>query len=460
MEKPKIAIKIRPKATYITQTAPAPIDDVITDLSGNESESNLGIVNIKPSQDQLPEKVEPKQSQKGIIKIIPKAKPVIHGETVIERETRIRIEHEVRQRVEQEILAELARRKTAEEREEEDLTKLEKLHKEQDKLDNGLLPFGKYVPFHQINRGVIKDSTWTNYINLTRKIYPILNIPVEAQSGHENFYWEKLSEQANIDKILKYMLNNYSIKNGQALATKISPFRAIMMRINHIVPHQSTEIWTETVIQCRKKFDNILAEFGAKAYKPKENKDRPIFWSDAYEQLRGIVENENIDPRIRILASIYSYGYIFRMSIVFRTQIHDGDENYLIPSDDKNPAKISHVIDLKREVWRINMPDTGELKINPKMIAEIKSIMGDLKIFEKGWILPKKNGTPYSADASLSSFSSWSKAGLYSYRLYKKLYLNWISENFSNEIFTIVQSIIDHRNTNDINYMLPITEDD
>lgn len=314
--------------------------------------------------------------------------------------------------------------------------------------DIGFFPFGKYIPIKDINQGMITESTWGNYIKFIRKIYPLISLPVEESTINENFYWERISYPKVIEQIQKVVLENYQIKDGNALSAKLSPFRAIMMRISHLVPREVTEIWNNVIIDSRKNFDMIISDLNVTPYVPPAKRDLPNTWSEAYKSLSLMANSRSVDPRVRILAHLYRYGYIMRMNIIFRTYIQEHSDN-LIPADIKEGTELakrynSNSLNVKDNYWLVNKEGTiCRINVNPKLVEDIYEILKQHKIFEQGWILPRKNGSPYSADASVSSFSSWTNLGLSTYTIYRKLYLNWISKSFSERHLHATKQLLD-----------------
>jgi len=176
-------------------------------------------------------------------------------------------------------------------------------------------------------------------------------------------------------------------------------------------------------------------------------------WPSLQKQLHEATLTSN--PRIRVLATIYKYGYILRSTTIFRTYLDDlGSEEY-------------NFLDLERCRWTV-INDKGqklEFHINPSMAHDLRAITSSDSVFSGGLLLPQRRGTPYSAEASISSFSSWLKHGLYTYRVYRKLYLEWLRKQpLSPQDIKAAEDILDERpspspdpNLNPINnFILPL----
>ena len=78
------------------------------------------------------------------------------------------------------------------------------------------------------------------------------------------------------------------------------------------------------------------------------------------------------------------------------------------------------------------------------MAKQLKYLMQG-EVFSKGWLIPQRRGNPYASEASLSSFSSWTKAGMLNYRTYRKLYLEWLKSEVSEEDYQCFTGILDAR---------------
>jgi len=312
---------------------------------------------------------------------------------------------------------------------------------------------GKFIGFDHIDSNGIKAKTWTGYIKFIVRFYKHFNLPDEGQ-----FYWEFLSRESVIKEIIGIVLNTYHIKDGNSLAAKLSPFRSVVFRLPMKNTLDALTTWGETIINVRKNFISIVHEYGdqIKEVKKRQINSRAITegpgnWINAYEQLHNIAINKSIDNRVRVLATIYKYGYVFRMSTIFRTYIHLGNDDN---RDDYN------YLDLDNGTWTIieDGVQKVEFPIPCKMVQELQSLtIGDS--FVRGWLLPQRRGIPYAPEASISSFSSWIKLGLSNYRTYRRIYNVWLKECILEEEYQLFQEILDnHINFNEITFMPPLPD--
>jgi hypothetical protein len=282
------------------------------------------------------------------------------------------------------------------------------------------------------------------------KFYEQFNLP-----DKDEFYWELLSKEDNIREIIKTVLNNYYIKDGSALAAKLSPFRSVVFRVPFKNTLDAITGWGETIINVRNNYRTIIKEFGDQVKLKHKSKTRlttkgPGSWINAYEQLHNVSINKSVDSRVRVLATIYKYGYIFRMSTIFRTYIYQGDDT----SRDKY-----NYLDLDNQSWTIiDGAQNAEIPIPVQMAREIQALtLGGQ--YGKGWLLPQRRGIPYASEASISSFSSWTKLGLSNYRSYRKMFNLWLREGVGEEEYDLFQCILD-QNLNFISthYMPPLPD--
>jgi len=312
---------------------------------------------------------------------------------------------------------------------------------------------GRSIGFDQIESNGIKAKTWTGYIKFITRFYKHFNLPDEGQ-----FYWEFLSQESTIKEIIGIVLNTYQIKDGNALAAKLSPFRSVVFRLPIKNTLDALTVWGETIISVRKNFISIVHEYGdqIKEIKKKQINERAITkgpgnWINAYEQLHNVSIDKSVDNRVRVLATIYKYGYVFRMSTIFRTYIHLGDDDN---RDDYN------YLDLDNGTWTIieDGVQKVEFPIPYKMGQALQSLtMGGS--FVRGWLLPQRRGIPYAPEASISSFSSWTKLELTNYRTYRRIYNTWLKENISGEEYLLFQGILDnHINFDEIRFMPPLPD--
>lgn len=312
-------------------------------------------------------------------------------------------------------------------------------------MTNPIVDFGRTVEFGEIDRGGTKERTWINYVSFITRFYKVFNLPDTSL-----FYWEFLSKAETIKAITKYILNKYHVKDGNALAAKLSPFKSIIFRMTGNETVSALSAWAEVVIYTRKNFDNIVIEYGDEIKEQKNIKviPGPDNWLPAREQLHNISIKRNIDSRVRVLATIYKYGYIFRLSTIFRTYIHKGDEmrsNY-------------NYLDLDNQTWIIvdECVDKLIFPIPDMMARELRAIAVGGS-FSRGWLLPQRRGIPYAPEASISSFSSWTKSGLYNYRTYRKLFMCWLKSHENATNYKIFEGVLEENMSfNQITYIPPV----
>ena len=294
---------------------------------------------------------------------------------------------------------------------------------------------GKSISFSEIDKGGAKEKTWIGYIGFITKFYDHFNLP-----DKKIFYWEYLSKKDNIDKIILQILNTYTVKDGNSLAAKISPFRSIVIRLPGSESLDALHNWGEMVIYARNNFNEIISELGDQIKKKDIQSDPRLLvsWDNARENLHKVSNMKNIDSRVRVLATIYKYGYILRMSTIFKTYIHLGGSSLT--------REHYNYLDLTRRIWHIN--ENGMDKISfkiPDNMAKELQVLTHRGPFSKGWLLPQRRGTPYAPEASLSSFTSWTKSGLLNYRTYRKVFSSWLKSTVPIDDYEVFENVLDER---------------
>jgi hypothetical protein len=305
-------------------------------------------------------------------------------------------------------------------------------------------PHGKSVSFENIDSGGMQARTWLGYIKFIVKFYKQFKLPDKNM-----FYWEFLSAEANIREIIKTVLNNYYIKDGDALAAKLSPFRSVVFRLTCSL--DAITSWGETIIDVRANFDRIIGEYGDQIrLKRRYRQNNPMNkWTDAYKQLHDISIDKESDIRVRVLATLYKYGYIFRMSVIFRTYIE-------LP--DGYSSREYHYLDLDNQTWSLMSGGMKmvEFQVPYRMSRELKVLTRD-DTFAQGWLLPQRRGFPYASEASISSFSSWTKLGLFNYRAYHRMFKKWLKAGTRSEEYELFFGVLDqHMSMEIIQYMPPL----
>lgn len=304
------------------------------------------------------------------------------------------------------------------------------------KLKNCL--YGKSLPFSSIDKGGTKERTWMGYVNFITRFYNDLNLPDKTL-----FYWEYLSKKDTIDSIILYILNHYNVRDGNTLAAKLSPFKSVVFRLSGKETVDALSTWGDIVIYARKNYSDIVLDLGDQVDRKIKNQSAAsdpttsLSWKSAQEQLHNVSVMKNLDSRVRVLATIYKYGYILRMSTIFKTYIHIGDatsrEHY-------------NYLDLENRIW--NIVDDGVEKLSfsiPDSMAKELQVLTHGGSFCRGWLLPQRKGTPYAPEASLSSFSSWTKSGLLNYRSYRKIFMSWLKLEIPLEDYESFENVLDER---------------
>lgn len=298
------------------------------------------------------------------------------------------------------------------------------------------------IRFDEISSDGINTKTWQGHVRYISSFYPKLDLP-----DKEIFYWETLSEESTINKLIELIIVTYQVQDGENLAAKLTPFRSMVFRINSSVTAISR--WGEAIINARRNYEQIVRGLGIEHITGSKSKlwsDNQIDgsdWVSAYLKLQQTSTDKSTDPRVRVLATIYKYGYVLRIPTIFNTCFKrplDTDRKY-------------HYLDLINRVWTI---DRLQFKIPDSMAAELIELTNE-ETFRYGWILPQRRGTPYATQASVSSFSSWSKSGLKLTSYYRNIYNVWLKSKVTeSEYLTFQQILSPNPSAGVITYLPPI----
>ena len=272
------------------------------------------------------------------------------------------------------------------------------------------------VRFDDISPDGSTPKTWQSYIRFITSFYPKLDLP-----DKELFYWEILSQESTIAKLTEIILATYQVKDGDSLAAKLSPFRSVLFKTNASVVAISR--WGETIINARKNFDQIIADLGIQPIDPPVPDQTD--WSEAYAKLHQVSTDASVDTRVRVLATIYKYGYLISVTTIFGTSIQSTGRHYL---------------DLVNHRWTIKFK--LQFAIPESMATELEQLTKS-DVFRNGWLLPQKRGIPYATQASISSFSGWAKAGLKITSYYRGLYNIWLRSKVTEMEYLCFQRLLD-----------------
>ena len=320
----------------------------------------------------------------------------------------------------------------------------------QEKIEDD--PNGKSVALNDIPYGKLAARTVANYTNIIRNVTRELfssNILV-GTPDLTRFYWEKFGDDAVIRTILKILHTKYTIRNGDELATKMSPIVSCLVLIGDIIPSEYLAKWTSLVAHYRRSEDDyklLLNELNIiRSVTTTESKPIPD-WLTIRQQMHNISVDSTQDARLRVLCTIYKFGYVLRIGSIFRTRIRNDNDttNFL------NLTTCEWIIIKSKR--RVQM-----FKVNSQLCAELTAIIASEDFyFSKGWLLPKANGLSYSESASIASFTPWKSTDLPNNVDCRKSFesWHWYAAGQSAAAVSNMSVILDHRPSTAIIHYTP-----
>jgi hypothetical protein len=294
---------------------------------------------------------------------------------------------------------------------------------------------------------LLKDRTVGLYCTLLETLNSKLSKTYLYKPEPRTFYWERFCEDRVIDEIIKNLHSIYTITSGHDLVMRIAPIITCLYNVPNI-PADFFAKWVslkqqysndDNYLQLCDKLNIILAT------KVKVEKDI-IEWTDLVEKLSKISISKT-DPRFRVLASIYKYGYVLRIGSIYLTNFKQQSESY------------NH-LDLDSGIWTINH---GKVRVQSfsvprELCIELKSIVTEFPdLFQEGWILPKKNGKMYGKNSGISQLTPWITHKLPNCIDCRKSFETWHWYNSGCDLEKVEQmsTILDHTKTTAIVHYTP-----
>lgn len=128
-------------------------------------------------------------------------------------------------------------------------------------------------------------------------------------------------------------------------------------------------------------------------------------WKDLRNIFTKIAQSHNIDVRLRILATIYRYGYLLQPSVIFKTRLGP------------------NALDLDAGTWHIIGTHTLQIPLN--MTRDLQGIIAGNELFSNGWLLPKLDGGQYCDTAGLNALKPWNELKLPNYTTCRESFITW-----------------------------------
>jgi len=219
--------------------------------------------------------------------------------------------------------------------------------------------------FQEGPNGIRNESTYENYRSLLNTVNE--HFGLERDHIHYNFM------NSHADAILEFLLEKYKIANHEQLRTKISALSSLMTRCDPNKYHQFKRLRGA----CLRRI-NIVPEI------PIDN--IPDWETEVLPELKRIRGTGTVSE---IIALVFSYGYVLRVSEMFLTRLSDTDleeGNYINTT-------------------------TGEWVIREQKNCQTKRFFIEKKLLEQlpkgNWLLSKKNGEGYCKGVRSLRYHCW-----------------------------------------------------
>ena len=304
----------------------------------------------------------------------------------------------------------------------------------------------------------LKQRTIDSYCSVVHHINQ--DIPSLTKRNKHRFYYGEYCKPEVINTIMCLMHKIYTIRHGNDLSMRIAPLVTMLNMIPE-VPASDLATWISLKNDLKEGdfYADIVKTLDCKqVLTPKTVKDVPE-WTALQAKLDKISRSKALDPRLKVLATIYKYGYVLRIASIYNTKIG---------SDDGKQGMSDHnYLDLEKGVWHINHSKVRvqSFDIPEAMRVELLALVTDgnaprpkQSVFSHGWILPKKNGQPYTANTGIKHLLPWARLSLPDCIQCRKSFETWHWSYSGNDIEETkkMSIILDHNPTTAvIHYVFP-----
>jgi hypothetical protein len=317
-------------------------------------------------------------------------------------------------------------------------------------------PNGKYIPLSELSYRKfktddrLKQRTIDSYQSVITQVNCKLNERTALINGNpRNFYWEAYAKNDVLDAIIHVLHDIYTIRSGSDLVMRMAPILTCLNMIPELPPSNLAK-WISLKAQYR-EMENYKVLCQRLDIKTSTSTTTSTVqqipdWQELRLKLEVISTSRAADPRLRVLATIYKYGYVLRIASIYQTSVSDSD------------SKWNH-LDMDHGIWYINHSKVRvqSFEVPTELIEELRPILKD-SVFSNGWLLPKKNGTPYTANTGIAHLTPWSSLDLPDCVKCRKSFetWHWYESGQSIEKVKEMSTILDHTKTTAIvNYTPP-----
>lgn len=191
---------------------------------------------------------------------------------------------------------------------------------------------------------------------------------LEPETFDSNWYL------TNLDKVISDIKSNWSIKYKHDFTTKL----------NHLTWFFRNSLKADKYVEYRHRFENLINDFTSEEKEVDEN--LTMSWETLSTRLFDYSQDKTKQLRSRLIALIYSYGYVFRSGELLKLNVFFPEsENYLNMETGEG-----HIRDTKNKKSRT-------FTFVPELLEELKKIRGEVKHSDKYEpLIFKKNGDFYN----------------------------------------------------------------
>lgn len=175
----------------------------------------------------------------------------------------------------------------------------------------------------------------------------------------------------NINNIIKFIMDTYTIHNREGLAAKLSAI-TFPLKIHG---------YNGPLLNIKDELKNIT-------YKPRETDTKTQDRNEIVEILNNNIENSR-HPGGKIVAMVYKHGYMITLSDIINTKV-----------DLREPNR--NFLDLSNGMWSI-APDISKNKPG-KQFKISEECLKDISAFIRvgsSWLISKKGGLPYKSAVAM-----------------------------------------------------------
>ena len=312
---------------------------------------------------------------------------------------------------------------------------------------------GKNIPLNDLkfkkfkSDELLKDRTVKSYCSIIEALNQDLSCTELYKPKSGIFYWERFCTDKSIDQIIISLHKTYTITKGSELVMRLAPIITCL----NVVPNLPANYLAKW-ISLKQQYSNehfykeTCQRLDIIPGEKTEKSDVIPDWEEVLSRFNQLSKSKT-DPRVKVLCTIYKYGYVLRIASIFLTNFKANNPEF-------------NYLDIESGLWIINHNKVRiqSFTIPKELLVELKLIITTHStLFSNGWLLPKKNGTVYGKNSGIHQLTPWMSLGLPNCVECRKSFetWHWYKSGCNLDKVEQMSTILDHTKTTAIIHYTP-----